>query len=156
MIVKKVLLPSVVATSLMTLFSYLIAETEKKNFSEPKLLAIIEKKKLAASKQIALPAGWLTHYSIGILMTLFFYITWQQFKIKSTFHRGITSSVLGGLIAIGSWRILLAALPKRSSKYYKKFYTQLFIAHVVFAFTVIAAQKVACKIPSYKTNTINI
>ena len=149
MIVKKVLLPSVVATSIMTLFSYLITDTENKNFSEPELLAKIEKKKLAASKQFALPAGWITHYMVGVLMTLFFDITWQQFKIKSTFHRGIISGFLGGLIAMGSWRLLFAALPKRSAKYYKKFYTQLFIAHIVFAFTIIAAQKAACKI-SYR------
>src|ERR1700709_1901502 len=129
MIVKKVLLPSVVATSIMTLFSYLIADIENKNFSEPELLAKIEKKKLAASKQFALPAGWITHYMVGVLMTLFFDITWQQFKIKSAFHRGITSG-LGGLIAMGSWRILFTALPKRSNNFYKKFYTQLFIAHI--------------------------
>jgi hypothetical protein len=141
MIAKKILLPSVAATSLMTLFSYLIAETEKKNFSEPELLAKIEKKKLDISKRYALPAGWATHYAIGILMALFFNVTWQQFKIKSTFHRGLTSGMAGGLIAIGSWRLLFAALPKRSAKYYKKFYTQLFIAHIIFALTVTAMQK---------------
>jgi hypothetical protein len=141
MIVKKVLLPSVVATSLMTLFSYLIAETENKNFSEPELLAKIEKKNLDVSKQFALPAGWLTHYSIGVLINLFFDITWEQFKIKSTFNRGITSGVLGGLIAIGAWRLLFAALPKRSANYYKKFYTQLFIAHIIFSLTATAVRK---------------
>jgi hypothetical protein len=141
MTVKKVLLPSVTATSLMTLFSYLIAETENKNFSEPELLAKIEKKKLDVSKQFALPAGWLTHYSIGILMTLFFDVTWQQSKIKSTFHRGIASGVLGGLMAIGSWRLLFAALPKRSAKFYKKFYVQLFFAHIIFSLTTTAVQK---------------
>jgi hypothetical protein len=151
MIAKKILLPSVVATSLMTWFSYLITETEKKNFSESELLAKIEKRKLGVSKQIALPAGWATHYMIGIIMTLFFYVTWKQFKIKTTLSRGITSSVPGGLIAIVSWRILFTALPKRSHNYYKKFYTQLFMAHVLFAFTVIAVQKATCKISSYKS-----
>ena len=155
MIAKKILLPSVVATSLMTLFSYLIAETEKKNFSEPELLAKIEKKKLAVSKQFALPAGWATHYIIGIIMTLFFDVTWKQLKIKTTLHRGITASVFGGLIAIVSWHILFTALPKHTHNYYMKFYTQLFIAHVLFALIVIAAQKAACKISSYKSNTIN-
>ena len=141
MIVKKILLPSVAATSFMTLFSYLIANTEKKNFSEPELLAKIEKKKLAASKQFALPAGWITHYMVGVLMTLFFDITWQQFKVRSTLHRGITSGVLSGLMAIGAWRLLFAALPKRSANFYKKFYTQLFIAHIIFSLTATAVQK---------------
>ena len=92
---KEVLLSSVTATSLMTLFSHLIADTEKQNFSEPKLLAKIEKKKLPGSlKLYALPAAWITHYSVGILMTLFFNITWQQLKIKSTFQRGISAGIV--------------------------------------------------------------
>jgi hypothetical protein len=150
MIIKKVLLPSTVATSLMTLFSYLIAEKENKNFGEPELLAKIEKKKFDLSKQTALPAGWTTHYLVGVIMTLFFEITWQQFNIKTILRRGITAGVLGGIIAIGSWRILFTALPKRSHNFYKKFYTQLFAAHIIFAFTVIAAQKAACKNSSRK------
>ena len=146
---KKVLLPSVVATSLMTLFSYLIAEKEKKNFSEPELLAKIEKKKLGGlSKQYALPAGWITHYIVGLVMTEFFYITWQQLSIKSSLKRGMVSSLFGGTIAICAWRLLFTMLPKRSHNFYKKFYTQLFIAHIVFAFTVIANRKAACKISS--------
>ena len=142
MITKKVLLPSVVATSLMTLFSYLITEGEKKNFSEPELLAKIEKKKLfGLSKQYALPAGWATHYIVGIIMTAFFNLTWQQLNINSRFKRAVVSSLLGGAIAICAWRLLFTMLPKRSYNFHKKFYTQLFIAHIVFAFTVIAAQK---------------
>ena len=140
--VKKILLPSAVATSLMTLFSYLIAEKENKNFSEPELLATIEKKKLPASlKQLALPGGWLTHYSVGVLMALFFDVTWQQFNIKSTLNRSIVAGTLGGLVAIGSWRLLFTSLPRHSKNYYKKFYAQLFIAHIVFALAQTATQK---------------
>jgi hypothetical protein len=43
---KKILLPTITATSIMTLFSYIIAKLEGENFSEPELLAQLEKKVL--------------------------------------------------------------------------------------------------------------
>jgi hypothetical protein len=143
MIADKTLVPSIAATSLMTLFSYCMSELEEKNFSEPELLAHIEKK--ALPKKLSLPAGWATHYTIGILMTLSFNVIWSALRVKPTFQRGLISGSIGGLIAIVSWRILFSALPSRSRNYYSKFYTQLFLAHLVFGLTVTLTQRLIDK-----------
>ena len=140
---KNNLLPAITGTSLMTLFSDFISKLEKSNFNESELLADIEKKYLPSSvKQLSLPAAWITHYSVGIVMTSLFNIIWQTFKIKSTFKRSMILGTVGGLIAIYGWKILFKALPSHSRSYYRRFYTQLFIAHFVFAYIVTITQKI--------------
>src|SRR5436190_16773069 len=104
---KKVLLPAITATSLMTLFSYIIAELEAKNFSEPELLARIEKKALPqTAEKLGLPAGWVTHYSVGVIMTLMIILMQQNTHERSVFKGGLIPGGLSGLVAIISWKLL--------------------------------------------------
>ena len=138
---KNILLPAIAGTSLMTVFSYVIAELEDKNFSEPELLAHIEKRLLKAPKKIALPAGWVTHYGVGVIITLFFYLVRQNTNLKPVFKGSFALGALGGLSAIMAWKLALKVLPRRSDNFYKKFYSQLFVAHFVFAATVILTEK---------------
>jgi hypothetical protein len=141
MIAQKIILPSITATSIMTLFSYLIAEEEKKNFSESKLLGKIEKKQLHIPKQFALSAGWATHYTVGVMMTLLFEMYKLCVNKKPAVYHTIMYGTFAGLLAIGAWSRLLKMLPQRSGNYYKKFYLQLFFAHLIFAASLTAAQK---------------
>lgn len=138
---QKILLPAITATSVMTLFSYIIAEKENENFSESELLGKIEKKQLNLPKQIALPAGWVTHYAIGISMTTLFEIYKLVFRKKTAFNQTIIFGTLAGLLAIVSWKQLLKTLPKRQDNFYRQFFIQLFIAHLIFAGTITATQK---------------
>ena len=138
---QKILLPAFAATSVMTAFSYLIAELEKKNFSESELLAKIEKKQLHLSKQLALPAGWATHYTVGIVMTLLFEIYKKYFNAKPVFYHTIIYGTFAGLLAITAWKLLFTMRPQRSYNFYKKFFMQLFVAHLVFAGVITATQK---------------
>lgn len=138
---RKILLPAVTATSVMTLFSYLIAEEEKKNFSESKLLAKIEKKQLHIPKQFALAAGWTTHYSIGVLMALLFELYKKDVSRKNALYHTMTFGILGGALSLAAWKQLFKMLPRRQRNFYKKFYTQLFIAHLIFAAVLTATQK---------------
>jgi len=139
----KTLVPSIAATSVMTLFSYWSSKLEEKNFSEPELLSHIEKK--ALPQKLALPAGWMTHYAIGILMTLLFNFMWPELDTRATLRRGLVLGSIGGFIAIASWKVLFSALPSRSRKYYRKFYTQLFIAHLIFGLIVTLTQTISNK-----------
>lgn len=138
---KKILLPAIAGTSLMTVFSYVIAALEDKNFSEPELLAHIEKRLLKAPKKIALPAGWVTHYGVGVIITLFFYLVRQNRNLKPAFKSSFVLGAVGGLSAIIAWKLALKTLPRRSDSFYKKFYNQLFVAHFVFAATIILTEK---------------
>ncbi len=138
---RKVLLPAIAGTSVMTLFSYLISALEKKNFSEPQLLAAIEKQFIPpALRKLSLPAGWLSHYSIGVLMTLAFDCMWHILNIKAPAKKGLTAGISGGLIAVISWKLLFTKLPCRSHNYYKQFYLQLYVAHFIFALVIAATQ----------------
>lgn len=138
----KILLPAIAGTSLMTLFSHIIADVENKNFSEPELLAQIHQKILPQlTKELALPAGWITHYSIGVIFSALYYIILKNPNLKSAIKNSFLLGSLSGLVAIAAWKILLKALPKRSDRFYNRFYAQLFAAHLVFAFTVIRIQK---------------
>ena len=125
----------------MTLFSYLIAAYEKKNFSEGKLLAKIESKQFDLPEPLALPAGWATHYTVGCLMTILFEMYKLCFKKQPALPHTIIFGIFGGLLAIVSWKQLFKMLPKKQYNFYKKFYIQLFVAHIIFAGTLTSTQK---------------
>src|SRR5436189_264871 len=100
----KIFIPAIVATTTMTLFSYLASQKEKRNFSEPELLASFEKKQLPRNvKQVALPAGWITHYSVGVLMTILFNIISKP--SKSVLQRSAITGGTGGLFAMAAWEV---------------------------------------------------
>ena len=146
MIAQKIILPAIAATSVMTMFSYLIAHHEKKNFSESELLAKVEKMQLRLPKKVALPAGWVTHYAVGVMMTLMFELYKKYLNHKPASNRTITFGVFAGLLAIAAWKILFKMLPRRSHDFYKKFFIQLFIAHLIFAVAITGTQKNLTKI----------
>jgi hypothetical protein len=145
MTAQKIILPAITATSVMTVFSYLIAHYEKKNFSESELLGKIEKKQLRLLKQLELPAGWATHYAVGVIMSLMFELYKNNFRTKSTLQQIIIFGTFGGLLGMSAWKLLFKMLPERSYKFYKKFYSQLFVAHLIFAAAVIGVQDILMK-----------
>jgi hypothetical protein len=141
MYVKKIIVPAFTGTTIMTLCSYLASEYKKKNFSETELLAKIESEKLLLSDKVALPAGWASHYTIGVFMTLLFEVYKSIFKAKPSFYQTLYFGIFIGLLSIGSWKILFKALPVRRPRFYRQFFMQLFIVHLIFAFAVTATQK---------------
>ena len=139
--VKPILLPAIAATSLMTISSYIVSHIASKNFSEPELLGRIEKRLLQVSKKTTLPAGWLTHYSVGVALTCMYSILSKNIHKKSTLKNGLAFGVLSGISAIIAWKLALKLLPKRADGFYNKYYAQLFLVHFVFAFGVVLTQK---------------
>ena len=139
---KKIIIPAFTGTTIMTLCSYLAAEYKNKNFSEAELLAEIESEKLLLSDQLALPAGWASHYAIGAFMTLLFEAYKNISRTKSPFYQTLYFGIFAGLFSLRSWKKLLKALPPRRPQFYRQFFIQLFIVHLIFAATVTATQKV--------------
>lgn len=141
--VGKILLSGLVATSLMTLFSYLASNAEKENFKEPELLAELEDEALPAkSKYLALPAGWVTHFSIGILWALFYGFIWEKMKIKPTTKSGLALGAFSGVTGIIIWDTAFRLHPKPPKTNFKQFYKQLFFAHLVYSLTATYVNKV--------------
>jgi hypothetical protein len=141
MYMKKIIVPAFTGTTIMTFCSYLAAEYKNKNFSEAELLAEIESEKLLLSDKVALPAGWASHYAIGVMMTLLFEMYKNISRTKPSFYKTLYFGILIGLLSIGSWKKLFKALPSRRPRFYRQFFIQLFIVHLIFAATVTATQK---------------
>lgn len=130
---RKILSSAIVGTSAMTLLSYLISETQKKNFREPEILGqLIKSIPIVHSKTHANILGWSTHYIIGILFVAFYSELWEQTKIKPSIGTGAVLGVLSGLVGIVGWQIMFDTHPNPPYKNLKQYFYHLIIAHIVF------------------------
>ena len=82
----KIIIPAIVGTSAMTLFSYLVSESKSENFREPVVLAhLIKRLPNSFSKDKAQIAGWSAHYATGLLFVIFYNEIWKRKKQGFTF-----------------------------------------------------------------------
>jgi len=56
-------------------------------------------------KELALPAGWATHYSIGIAWATVYEYLWQKSALKPTITSGIALGGVSGLTAVVAWKL---------------------------------------------------
>lgn len=130
----KILLAGIAATSLMTLFSYLVSRVTGRQFREPQLLNILIKR----SKLISFApgkshlAGWLIHYTIGFIFVFIFALLWKNTALEPTVFTGALLGFLFGFIGITGWKIMFYLNPDPPEIAFKEFYFQLIIAHVIF------------------------
>jgi hypothetical protein len=131
---------AIMATSTMTLFSYMISKSFRKLYKEPVLLQYL----MAAfdfelSKRQKVFASWVLHYFIGLLFVLCFYLpiwldcAWYKIAI-------IPSVIFGciiGCIGIAGWNIMFKLAPSNPPVNPIGYYLQLFLAHIVFAVTIV-------------------
>jgi hypothetical protein len=128
-----ILIPSIVGTSAMTLFSYMISEAENENFREPDVLArLVERLHITDSKNSAQVAGWGGHYAIGLLFMAIYYQLWKHKKIKPTLISGALLGLVSGVVGIISWKIMFNMHPNPPAKNLKNYFRHLLFAHVVF------------------------
>ena len=145
---KELLISAIAATTLMTLFSHALSGKENKNFSEPLLLAGLEKGVLPKkAKGLAVPAGWTTHYAIGVLFTYLYGYGCERSRRQPTLTNGTLFGAASGLVGILMWKAVFAMHPAPPRTHYAKFYKQLFLAHLIFGAAVAISEK-AMKAPS--------
>lgn len=65
--VSNIIKAGIAGTSCMTLFSYITSEKKNRNFKEPKLLDKLINRLTSLDKTSTIVAGWVTHYTIGII-----------------------------------------------------------------------------------------
>lgn len=140
--ILKIILATIVATAVMTSFSYYVSERFNKLFKEPILLNII----LSALGAEMLPErknawGWAIHFMIGLLFVVAYHLIWHFTDIDPTWFTGLIFGIISGLIGIFSWFFLfkLPASPPKIN--YNQYYLQLLIAHILFALSVITIYK---------------
>jgi len=128
--IKKIISSALLATSAMTLYSYIQSNGERKDFREPKLLdALIERSGI--EKRVPNSTGWIFHYAVGLGFAPVYHFLWDK-----SIHPSITSGVLlgavNGAVGIGIWSTVLQAHPSPPYIDRKAFYRHLIFAHMVF------------------------
>lgn len=123
-----------IATSLMTLFSYLAANVTSNQFREPQLLNILFQRSTAIPFNPGRKhfAGWFIHYLIGWLFAIIMAFLWKRTFIEPSILSGALLGLLFGFIGIAGWKLFFYLSPKPPEIKFEKFYFQLIIAHIIF------------------------
>lgn len=145
---EKILITALVATSAMTVFSYLVSNAKNRNFREPKVLGeLIQSTPLNISKKKANIAGWGMHYAIGIIFVGLFNKYWKQKDVKPTLTSGVVLGAASGLTGIIAWKGMFEEHPKPPKKNLKRYFGHLMLAHLVFGIfsSITYKSTMACK-----------
>ncbi|MEO6733498.1 MAG: hypothetical protein ABIN01_19905 [Ferruginibacter sp.] len=130
---SKILLAATAGTTAMTVYSYTLAEIKSENFKEPQLLAqLLSTIDRPLNRTSASITGWAIHYLVGLIFTLFYERMVKSAGENSIIKQGIMMGSVNGVIAMIGWQITRRIHPSPPQIAYKKFFGQLFIAHVVF------------------------
>ncbi len=136
------LVPAFAGTTVMTLFSYILSEITKEDFSEPKHLStMIDRLAPGTPKSWARVAGWGAHYAVGVLFASVYRQLWLKGKIRPSVAAGAVLGIISGAIAVLIWKSTFKIHPLPPWINYNKFYLQLVPAHTVFAVTATIAYR---------------
>lgn len=127
----------------MTLFSYLIAWLLKQPYKEPFLLAVLLNYFHVIDSKTNKVIGWVLHYVLGLLFVVAFQILLNVGWAKITWGSAILYGAVIGVIGILGWQLMFMLAPKTPRMNYAGYYAQLFIAHLVFAFTMVGCYKLS-------------
>lgn len=132
----------IAGTTLMTLFSYLASAYSRKNFKEPELLAVLTKRLLPAEyKPLHTPAGWAIHYGMGTSLSLLYEKILSHNNSRRSTGNGLLLGFASGLAGILIWKAVFSLHPLPPKTDFKRFYTQLLLAHLVFAVTTLLSNQ---------------
>lgn len=132
-LILNIFLTFFLATSAMSLFSYLISVSFRELFKEWVLLSYaLTSLNITLSKNTKMVLGWLIHYIIGLLFVIGYHLIWSNGIMEKTWTSALILGAISGIIGIVSWVMIF-----KISKYvpnidFKGYYLQLFFAHVIF------------------------
>lgn len=136
--IVKIVLATLVATSVLRAFSRYASQQFKELFEEPVLLDII----LSSVKNNITPErrtlwGLAIQYLTGLVFVVCYHFIWTYADIDPTWFSGLIFGIISGIVAVFSWFFLFKISPNFHKTYFKKYYLQLFVAYILFALTVI-------------------
>ncbi|MGA9324511.1 MAG: hypothetical protein WBV11_03565 [Salegentibacter sp.] len=133
--VIKIILAAITGTSVMTIFSYIMAYIKNDQFKEPQLLNIL----INNSETIPLkysktgPVGWIAHYVIGTLMYLSFALLWNFTELDVSWISAAFLGIGAGIIGIAGWHLMFYLNARPPEVNLNGFSIQLMIAHLIFS-----------------------
>ncbi|HEV7332409.1 MAG TPA: hypothetical protein VGN63_15335 [Flavisolibacter sp.] len=133
--IKETIRTGVVATSVMTAFSYAVSAVEGENFKEPLLLSLFVKRLTAKQNKFLDASGWPLHYTLGCIWAGV-YTSWTEGLLrKPSFRHMVLFGCFSGTLGVVIWRALFRHHPNPPQTNRQQFYQQLFIAHLLFTFS---------------------
>jgi hypothetical protein len=131
---RSILVAGLVGTSIMTAFSYAVSKKRKKNFKEPELLSsLLQNWYPVFESKYADVAGWNFHYAMGEAWTIIYVLLLKTLHRKPSFYRSLLFGYFGGIVAVGTWKMLFKLNPNPPKILFREFYLQLVIAHLCFS-----------------------
>lgn len=133
-VILQLVFVSIVATSAMTLFSYVMSKSFRELYKEPVLLTfVLTKAKAALSMQSKTALGWIIHYVIGLLFVIGYHFLWINDVLTISLLSALLLGAVSGIIGIVSWIFIFKMTDHQPPIDFKGYYIQLFFAHIVFA-----------------------
>ena len=131
--IKKIIYPTLLGTTAMTIFSYLVSRRKHKDFKEPNVLAqFIKRLPVKVNEEEAAAEGFAAHYLAGLLFVLAYMYLWEKQEVEPNIVTGVAMGAAAGLVGIAGWELMFRLHPSPPPKNKKKYYGHLFLAHIVF------------------------
>lgn len=131
-----ILVASLIATSLMTAFSYFLSHQFNTLFKEPVLLGYILKNiGLDFGTTTLLKFGWMLHYLIGLTFVIIYHFLWNYDYVAYTYYGAFLLGFGSGIVGIAEWYIMFQITNHKPKIPFKAYYLQLLFAHIIFGIT---------------------
>lgn len=138
-LILKIVLAFLVATSAMSLFSYMISVSFRELYKEWVLLSYcLTSLNISLSRGMKAFLGWLIHYSIGLLFVIGYHLSWENNTMEETWTSALILGAVSGILGILGWLIIFKITKYVPSIDFKGYYLQLFFAHVIFGLAAFA------------------
>lgn len=132
-ILIQILIATIVATSAMTLFSYILSATARELYKEPVLLTyILSSLKIEVSPPVKTFLAWSLHYLIGLIFVLIYHYLWLYNIVEMSWPAAFVLGAASGIVGILGWILLFKIVPQEPNLDFKGYYVQLFFAHIIF------------------------
>jgi hypothetical protein len=129
----QILISSIAATSVMTLFSYIVSASVRELYKEPVLLTyILTRFHIEVSLKTKRVLAWLLHYIIGAFFVIIYHYLWRYNVVEFSWRIALLFGAISGIVGILGWMVLFKIIPQKPNIDFKGYYTQLFVAHVIF------------------------
>jgi len=138
----QIVISSVAATSVMTIFSYIISANFRELYKEPVLLHyFLSSLHISVSKKGKIFLGWLIHYTIGFLFVLGYHLLWTYEIIEKNWVSALLLGAVSGIMGILGWLVIFKISNYQPNIDFKGYYLQLFFAHVLFGLAALPIYK---------------
>ncbi|MEO7976035.1 hypothetical protein [Flavobacterium sp.] len=142
-ILLQIVISSIAATSLMTLFSYVVSASARELYKEPVLLTyILTFLGIEAAMPVKIILAWLLHYLIGLAFVVAYHYLWVYDVLEMSCPVAFLLGSISGIIGILGWIVMFTLSSKKPNIDFQGYYLQLFVAHVIFGIAAFAVYKI--------------